>query len=177
MYTVCNEVPTELLAALILSELVADPTTGSLPALRILLVPFRRHFLSSADRRKPSSHLQQQPADVAGCCFMDVLSVVSRDVWPTGGTTGFAITAVVLSMAFGVKESPSSVSLSHYSAEEGSDSSSDTSLSSPSICQMGTNPHQGHGLAEDDGPRSVSGVQPGSFHSEEDHQVIFANST
>ncbi len=99
-----------------------DPATGSLPALRILLVPFRRHFLSSADRRKPSSHLQQQPADVAGCCFMDVLSVVSRDVWPTGGTTGFAITAVVLSMAFGVKESPSSVSRLHYLAEEGSDS-------------------------------------------------------
>ena len=33
------------------------------------------------------------------------------------------------------------------------------------LCQMGTNPHQGHGLAEDDAPRSVGGVQPGSFHS------------
>ncbi len=174
------QTPTELLAALILSELVADPTTGSLPALRILLVPFRRHFLSRADRRKPSlsPDLPRPLADVAGCCFMNVLSLVSRDVWPTAGTTGFEITAVVLSMAFGVKESPSSdIALLHYSTEEGSDSSSDTSLSSPSICQMGTNPHQGHGLGEDDAPRSVSGVQPGSFHSEEDHQVIFTNST
>ncbi len=128
MYTVCNEAPTELLAALILSEPVAHPTSGS--PLRVLLVPFRRHFLPRADGWNPSSSpdLPRPLADVAGCCSIDVLSVVSWDVWPTGGTTGFAITAVVLSMAFGVKESPSSVLLSHFSAEEGSDSSSDTSL-------------------------------------------------
>ena len=45
------------------------------------------------------------------------------------------------------------------------------------FCQMAINPHQEHSHVEDDAPRTVSGVQPGSFYSQKDQQVIFGNSS